>query len=69
MLVYNGTCYFVHREKAAERVNAQMCVMQAIRIDVDYISYGPHGRTAHSQHVILPVHYSVNPISNAQWRK
>lgn len=43
--------------------------LQAIRVDMDYISYGPHGRTAHSQHVILPVHYPVKPLGSDQWRK
>ncbi|KAG0553298.1 hypothetical protein KC19_12G000200 [Ceratodon purpureus] len=43
--------------------------LQAVRVDVDYVSYGPHGRTAHSQHIILPVRYPVTPLSAVQWRK
>lgn len=43
--------------------------LQAVRVDVDYISYGPHGRTAHSQHVLLPVQYSLKASSDVQWRK
>jgi len=31
----------------------------AVQVEVEYISYGPHGRTAHSQYVILPLQYSA----------
>ncbi|KAH9544031.1 hypothetical protein CY35_13G095800 [Sphagnum magellanicum] len=33
--------------------------LQAVQVEVEYISYGPHGRTAHSQYVILPLQYSA----------
>ncbi|KAH9544025.1 hypothetical protein CY35_13G095800 [Sphagnum magellanicum] len=40
----------------------------AVQVEVEYISYGPHGRTAHSQYVILPLQYSA--ISEAViWHK
>ncbi|KAH9544028.1 hypothetical protein CY35_13G095800 [Sphagnum magellanicum] len=42
--------------------------LQAVQVEVEYISYGPHGRTAHSQYVILPLQYSA--ISEAViWHK
>jgi hypothetical protein len=40
----------------------------AVQVELEYISYGPHGRTAHSQYVILPLQYSA--ISEAViWHK
>jgi len=45
-----------------------MVCFQAVQVELEYISYGPHGRTAHSQYVILPLQYSA--ISEAViWHK
>ncbi|KAL3684912.1 hypothetical protein R1sor_002934 [Riccia sorocarpa] len=38
-------------------------------VKIEYISYGPHGRTQHTQHAILPLHYPQVSCSELHWRK
>ncbi|KAL2643336.1 hypothetical protein R1flu_010923 [Riccia fluitans] len=38
-------------------------------VKIEYISYGPHGRTKHMQHAILPLHYPQVSSSDLHWRK
>ncbi|CAM6128684.1 unnamed protein product [Calypogeia fissa] len=42
--------------------------LQAARLEMEYISYGPHGRSTHVQHVILPLQYRDIHSSNTRWR-
>ncbi|XP_024522509.1 uncharacterized protein LOC112343386 isoform X1 [Selaginella moellendorffii] len=35
--------------------------LQAVCVEMEYVCYGPHGRTNHSQHVVLPTHYPDSP--------
>ncbi|BBN01493.1 hypothetical protein MPTK1_2g07820 [Marchantia polymorpha subsp. ruderalis] len=38
-------------------------------VEVEYISYGPHGRTRHMQHAVLPLHYPEVSSNKLIWRK
>ncbi|GAQ84166.1 hypothetical protein KFL_001790040 [Klebsormidium nitens] len=43
--------------------------LQAVWFRVHYIAYGPHGRTPHTQHAILPLSFPQADTATPQWRK
>lgn len=43
--------------------------LQAIRVELEYVAYGPHGRSTHLQHVILPLQYTQSSHGTLSWKK
>lgn len=44
--------------------------LQAARLEVEYESYGPHGRTQHAQHCVLPLRFPrPEAAADLKWRK
>ncbi|XP_057850775.1 uncharacterized protein LOC131061244 isoform X2 [Cryptomeria japonica] len=43
--------------------------LQAILVEVEYVSYGPHGCSTHLQHVILPLQYTQSYNQTLSWKK
>lgn len=43
--------------------------LQAVRVELEYVAYGPHGRSTHLQHVILPLQYTLSSHGTLSWKK
>lgn len=44
-------------------------MMQAARVELEYVAYGPHGRSTHLQHAILPLEYTQSSHGTLSWKK
>eukprot|EP00897_Mesotaenium_endlicherianum_P005037 jgi/Mesen1/4561/ME000232S03826 len=59
----------IHGPPADDNSNGRslLRLLKTARLDVEYVAYGPHGRTRHAQHVILPLHFPAvaTPASSA----
>lgn len=43
--------------------------LQAARVELEYVAYGPHGRSTHLQHAILPLEYTQSSHGTLSWKK
>ncbi|KAJ7296474.1 hypothetical protein O6H91_Y043400 [Diphasiastrum complanatum] len=47
----------------------QLHGLQAVRLELEYVCYGPHGRSSHAQHLVLPLSFPPVVESNPQWQE